>query len=157
MARHELAETRSFRHCCPTLLISPYHQQRVKEGLRRHFRRSTIASCRAFITIPDLTRSSLHRCLRRYGISPLPETEGDKPAKRKFKSGPIGYFHFDFAEVRTEEGKLYLSVAIDWTSKFAYAELHQKANHRWTATHRCTSAIDSQHSALVRNEARGPK
>jgi transposase InsO family protein len=35
--------------------------------------------------------------------------------------------------VRTEEGKLYLFVAIDRTSKFAYAQLHEKANRR-TAT-----------------------
>ncbi|TGQ26991.1 DDE-type integrase/transposase/recombinase, partial [Mesorhizobium sp. M4B.F.Ca.ET.214.01.1.1] len=33
----------------------------------------------------------------------------------------------DIAEVRTAEGKLYLFVAIDRTSKFAYAELHEKA------------------------------
>ena len=83
-------------------------------------------------TIPHRTRSSLHRCLQRHGISRLPETQGDKPAKRKFKSYPIGYFHVDIAEMRTEEGKLYLFVAIDRTSKFAYAELHEKAN-RWTA------------------------
>jgi hypothetical protein len=56
--------------------------------------------------------------------------QGDKPAKRKFKSYPIGYSHLDIAEVRTEEGKLYLFVAIDRTSKFAYAELHEKANRR---------------------------
>ena len=67
-------------------------------------------------------------------ISRLPETQGDKPAKRKFKSYPIGYFHVDIAEVRTEEGKLYLFVAIDRTSKFASAQLHEKAK-RWTATH----------------------
>src|SRR5512135_3369191 len=84
-------------------------------------------------TVPHLTRSSLHRCLRRHGISRLPETEGDKPVKRKFKSYPIGYFHLDIAEVRTEEGKLYLFVAIDRTSKFAYARLFDKAN---TATAR---------------------
>ena len=36
-------------------------------------------------TIPHLTRSSLHRCLRRHGISRLPDVEGDKPAKQKFK------------------------------------------------------------------------
>ncbi len=76
---------------------------------------------------------SLHRCFQRHGISRLPETQGDKPAKKKFKSYPIGYFHIDIAEVRTEEGKLYLFVAIDRTSKFAYAELHEKAN-RWIAT-----------------------
>ena len=40
---------------------------------------------------------------------------------------PIGYFHVDIAEVQTNEGRLYLFVAIDRTSKFAYAELHPKA------------------------------
>jgi transposase InsO family protein len=78
-------------------------------------------------TIPHLTRSNLHRCLQRHGISRLPEVEGDKSAKKKFKTYPIGYFHIDIAEVQTEEGKLYLFVAIDRTSKFAYAELHERA------------------------------
>ena len=84
-------------------------------------------------TIPHLTRSSLHRCLQRHGISRLPEVDGDKPKKNRFKSYPIGYFHIDIAEVRTEEGKLFLFVAIDRTSKFAFAELHRQAN-RPTAT-----------------------
>src|SRR6202140_3666985 len=79
-------------------------------------------------TIPSLTRSSLHRCLQRHGISRLPEVEGDRPQKRKFKAYPIGYFHIDIAEVRTEEGKLYLFVAIDRTSKFAFVALHEKAD-----------------------------
>jgi transposase InsO family protein len=79
-------------------------------------------------TIPDLTRSSLHRCLQRHGISRLPDVGGDKPAKKKFKRYPIGYFHIDIAEVQTAEGKLYLFVAIDRTSKFAYVELHQKTS-----------------------------
>ena len=78
-------------------------------------------------TIPHLSRSSLHRCLQRHGIGRLPDVEGDRPAKKKFKSYPIGYFHIDIAEVQTAEGKLYLFVAIDRTSKFAYAELHEKA------------------------------
>ena len=79
-------------------------------------------------TIPHLTRSSLHRCLQRHGISRLPEVEGGKPSKKKFKTYPIGYFHIDIAEVRTAAGKLYLFVAIDRTSKFAFAELHEKAD-----------------------------
>lgn len=73
-------------------------------------------------TIPHLTRSSLHRCLQRHGISRLPEATGDKPAKKKFKSYPIGYFHIDIAEVHTEEGRHDLLVAIDRTSKFAFVE-----------------------------------
>lgn len=78
-------------------------------------------------SIPHLTRSSLHRCFQRHGISRLPEMTGDTPARKKFKTYPIGYFHLDIAEVRTEMGKLYLFVAIDRTSKFAYAEVVERA------------------------------
>jgi transposase InsO family protein len=81
-------------------------------------------------TIPHLTRSSLHRCLQRHGISQLPKIEGDAPIRRKFKSYPLGYFHIDIAEVRTEQGRLYLLVAIDRTTKFAFVELHEKATRR---------------------------
>ena len=77
-------------------------------------------------TIPHLTRSSLHRCLQRHGISRLPDVESVKPGKRKFKAYPIGYFHIDIAEVQTAEGKLYLYVAIDRTSKFAFIQVVRK-------------------------------
>ena len=84
-------------------------------------------------TIPQLTRSSLHRCLERHGISRLPDVEGDKPKRKKFDTYPIGFFHIDLAEVRTAEGKLYLFVAIDRTSKFAVVELVEKADMRAAA------------------------
>src|SRR6516165_1486906 len=84
-------------------------------------------------TIPHLTRSSLHRLFQRHEISRLPAIEGETGRKKTFKQYPIGYFHIDIAEVRTEEGKLHLFVAIDRTSKFAFAQLHEKAN-RHTAT-----------------------
>jgi transposase-like protein len=41
-------------------------------------------------TVPHLTRSALHRCFQRHGISRLPEVEGDKPAKQPFTTKPIG-------------------------------------------------------------------
>lgn len=78
-------------------------------------------------SIPQLTRSALHRCLQRHGISRLPDVEGDKPKRQRFKRYPIGYFHIDIAEVQTAEGKLYLFVAIDRTSKFTFVHLVQKA------------------------------
>jgi len=84
-------------------------------------------------TIPHLTRSSLHRCLQRHGISQLPKIDGEVSAKRKFKAYPIGYFHIDIAEVRTAEGKLYMFVAIDRTSKFAFVELHERATTQTAA------------------------
>jgi transposase InsO family protein len=78
-------------------------------------------------SIAHLTRSSLHRCFQRHGISRLPQLEADKRVRTTFKSYPIGYFHIDFAEVRTAQGKLYLFVAIDRTSKFAFIRLEESA------------------------------
>jgi transposase InsO family protein len=105
-------------------------------------------------SIPNLTRSSLHRCYQRHGISRLPEVEGDKPAKKAFKAYPIGFFHIDIAEVHTAEGKLFLFVAIDRTSKFAFAQLTEKAN-RVTASAFLTALIDAApykiHTVLTDN------
>jgi len=39
-------------------------------------------------SLPHLTRSSLHRCLERHGISRLPEVDGDKPKHSRFKAYP---------------------------------------------------------------------
>ncbi len=84
-------------------------------------------------TIPHLTRSSLHRCLQRHGISRLPDVEGDKPVRKKFKAYPIGFFHIDIAEVQTAEGKLYLFVAIDRTSKFAFVQVARKTGRTFAS------------------------
>jgi hypothetical protein len=84
-------------------------------------------------TIPHLSRSSLHRCLQRHGISRLSYVEGGKQEKKKFKAYAIGYFHIDIAEIQTGEGKLYLYVAIDRTSKFAFVQLVKRAS-RTTAS-----------------------
>jgi hypothetical protein len=83
-------------------------------------------------TIPRLTRSSLHRLFERHEISRLQEAEGARP-RQAFKAYPLGYIHIDFAEVWTDEGKLYLFVAIDRVSKFAFAELHERATRRTAA------------------------
>lgn len=82
-------------------------------------------------SIPQLSRSALHRCFQRHGINRLPEMQGVLPAKKKkFKAYPIGYFHIDLTEVRTQQGKLYLFVAIDRTSKFVFARLVEKATRQ---------------------------
>ena len=80
--------------------------------------------------MPHLTRSALHRRLRRHGVSRLPEVEGDKPQRRRFKRYPVGFFHIDIAEVQTTGGRLCLFVGIDRTSKFAVAQLVDKADRR---------------------------
>ena len=45
----------------------------------------------------------------------------------------LTYFHIDIAEVHTEQGKLYLLVGIDRTSKFAFVELHERVSRRTAA------------------------
>jgi len=60
----------------------------------------------------------------------LPEIEGNKSKRQRFKGYPIGYVHIELAELRTNEGKLCLLVAIDRTSKFAVAQLVAKANRK---------------------------
>ena len=104
-----------------------------QEAIAVAFRRHTLLALDDCLyalqaTIPHLSRSALHRCFQRHGISRLPRNEdGQSPPKKKFKDYPVGYLHVDFAEVQAEEGKQYLFVAIDRTSKMAFAELHPRA------------------------------
>ena len=58
-------------------------------------------------SIGYLARSSLHCCLQCHGISRLPQIEEEKPTRKAFK--------------------LYLFVAIDRTSKFAFVRLEESA------------------------------
>lgn len=78
-------------------------------------------------TIPQLSRSALHRCFQRHGISRLPLPDKKQVQKKKFKDYPIGYLHIDFAEVHTQQSKSYLFVAVDRTSKVAFAQLYPRA------------------------------
>ena len=91
-------------------------------------------------TIPHLTRSSLHRCLQRHDRPPAQPSRAPSPRRRPSKAYPIGFFHIDIAEIQTAEGKLYLFVAIDRTSKFAFVQLVEKAN-RVTASAFLTALV----------------
>ena len=77
-------------------------------------------------TIPNLSRSALHRCLQRHGISRLP-VEDTKNQRKRFKTYEIGYVHIDSCELRHADGKLVMFLAIDRVSKFAYVEFHASA------------------------------
>ena len=80
-------------------------------------------------SIPHLTRTALHRCLQRCSGAAYPvcrtfRGQGSPERSRRAKATalqalPDRLFHMDIAEVQTAEGKLYLFVGIDRTSKFA--------------------------------------
>jgi transposase-like protein len=76
--------------------------------------------------IPHLSRSALHRCLQRHGISRLP-IEETRERRKRFKTYEIGYVHIDSCELRHADGKLVMFLAIDRVSKFTYVEFHDSA------------------------------
>jgi len=104
----------------------------AEEAMVVEFRRRTLLPLDDVLgclrdSIPKLTRSSLHRCLERNGISRLPENP-DKEAKRgKFADTKIGYVHIDISELRLAQGKLNMFLAIDRVSKFTYVEFRADA------------------------------
>lgn len=128
--RSSVADLRTGPRPPKSTVLSP-EQEAIVVAFRRHTLLpldDCLYSLQA--TIPNLTRSSLHRCLQRHGIGKLPDVDGKKEPKKRFKAYPIGFFHIDLAEVQTEQGRLYLFVAIDRTSKFAFTQLHAKATTR---------------------------
>ena len=104
----------------------------AEEAMVVEFRRRTLLPLDDVLgclrdSIPKLTRSSLHRCLERHGISRLPH-DPKKAAKRgKFANTTIGYIHIDISELRLAQGKLNMFLAIDRVSKFTYVEFRDDA------------------------------
>jgi hypothetical protein len=102
----------------------------VEEAMIVEFRRRTLLPLDDVLgclrdTIPNLSRSALHRCLQRHGISRLPP--GDQVEKRgRFAPTTIGYVHIDSCELRHADGKLHMFLAIDRVSKFTYVEFHDR-------------------------------
>ena len=97
----------------------------VEEAILLEFRRRTLLPLDDVLgclreSIPKLTRSSLHRCLERHGISRLPENPASK--RGKFAETPIGYVHIDISGLRLAQGKLNMFLAIDRVSKFTDVE-----------------------------------
>ncbi len=104
----------------------------AEEAIVVEFRRRTLLPLDDVLgclreTIPRLTRSALHRCLVRHGISRLPKDEEDTSKRKHFAETEIGYVHVDHCELRSAEGKLHMFLAIDRVSKFAYVEFHATA------------------------------
>jgi hypothetical protein len=72
----------------------------AEEAIIVEFRRRTLLPLDDVLgclrdTIPKLTRSALHRCLARHGISRLPQDETTSSKRKPFKETKIGYVHID--------------------------------------------------------------
>ena len=97
----------------------------TEEAIVVEFRRRTLLPLDDVLgclreAIPRLSRSALHRCLVRHGISRLPRDEEKASKRKRFAEARIGYVHIDVRELRLAQGKLFMFLAIDRVSKFAH-------------------------------------
>ena len=81
----------------------------AEEAIVVEFRRRTLLPLDDVLgclreAIPTLSRSALHRCLRRHGISRLPRDPGKASKRRRFAETAIGYVHVDVCEPRLAQG-----------------------------------------------------
>ena len=97
---------------------------RKKTGMSLDDCFSTLKDC-----IPGLTRSNLHRCLVRAGMSQRIDLEanpGPQRPKGSFKVYPLGFVHMDIVEIQVADGsKLQLFTAIERLSKYAHARVYK--------------------------------
>lgn len=72
---------------------------------------------------PELSRSAIHRCLKRHGLNRLPKP--DKPEHGAFEAAPVGFIHIDLKHLPAlDKRKSFAFVAIDRATRYVYLEVH---------------------------------
>lgn len=72
-----------------------------------------------------LSRSAIHRCLKRHGLSQTPKP--GKPAVGVFETATVGFIHIDLKHLPAlERRKTYAFVAIDRATRYVYLEIHPR-------------------------------
>jgi transposase InsO family protein len=81
---------------------------------------------------PKLSRSAIHRCLQRHGISQRPKPE--KPKVGRFEQAAIGFVHIDLKHLPAlQRRKSYAFVAIDRATRYVYVEIHPSRDGKTAA------------------------
>jgi transposase-like protein len=72
-----------------------------------------------------LSRSAIHRCLKRHGISA--RRTGETPRVGVFEQTSVGFIHIDLKHLPAlQRIKSYAYVAIDRATRYVYLEIHRK-------------------------------
>ena len=83
---------------------------------------------------PSLSRSAIHRCLKRYGISGRQENDKVKRSYGEFEETTCGFIHMDVKYLPKIKGvRQYVYAAIDRITRYVYVEVHEKLNARTAA------------------------
>ena len=85
------------------------------------------------LSLPHLTRATLHRLYRRHGISRLSDVDSPLVARFVTQAHIPGDFYLNVAPVRTGDGIVNIYVAFDRVSRIAFAELHSSASSEQVA------------------------
>jgi transposase-like protein len=81
---------------------------------------------------PKLSRSAIHRCLKRHGLSRRPKP--DKPAVGVFEPTTVGFIHIDLKHLPAlEKRKSYAFVAVDRATRYVYLEVHPNRDAKTAA------------------------
>jgi transposase InsO family protein len=79
-----------------------------------------------------LSRSAVHRCLKRHGISA--RRSSDKPAVGAFEQAGVGFIHIDLKHLPAlQRVKSYAYVAIDRATRYVYLEIHRRRDAQTAA------------------------
>ena len=74
---------------------------------------------------PKLSRSAIHRCLKRHGISQRPPVP--RPVPQSFETAGVGFIHIDLKHLTRLEGRpSYVFVAIDRASRFVHVQIIER-------------------------------
>jgi transposase-like protein len=83
-------------------------------------------------TNAKLSRSAIHRCLKRHGLSH--RAKPDKPPVGVFEQATVGFIHIDLKHLPAlEKRKSYAFVAIDRATRYVYLEIHPRRDAETTA------------------------
>jgi len=102
--------------------------------------------------IPHLTRSSLHRCLQRHGISRQPATVDDWSSQAGNQSPALGHFRLQVTQIRLPQRQLQVFVAVERSSRFAFVQWYERATGADFLRTLIKSAPCKVHTVLVQDE-----
>jgi AcrR family transcriptional regulator/transposase-like protein len=102
--------------------------------------------------IPHLTRSSLHRCLQRHGISRQPSALDEWSSQTGNASQAPGEFRLQVTQVRLAQRKLQVFVAVERHSRFAFVQWYERATGADFLRTLIKSAPCKVHTVVVQDE-----
>ena len=120
--RHQLADRASTPHSLATNFSAEEEEIAVELRIRLRLSLDDILEVMRRCIRTDISRSALHRCLKRRGVS---QRHADpKPPTQSFDAQPFGYVHVDLKYLpRLQEQPAYVFVAIERTTRFVHVEI----------------------------------